>query len=169
MSTPTIRDALDAAEQHANAQIWADHPLAIILVALIKQTRAALAAEPVGEQPVSPEVGEGASDEAAEYSRWLAFEAENALAAGRYFPASMLTGASELLAHWARPAAPAAPPLPEVESTDDVWWHELINEIARVQHVALGEGQGPRFDLAEAVRRWCRPASATPEVGEGEA
>ena len=56
MSTPTIRAALDAAEQHATAEVWADHPLAIILKALIKQTRAALAAEPVGEGPSDEEV-----------------------------------------------------------------------------------------------------------------
>ena len=49
MSIPTIRAALDAAEQHATAEVWADHPLAIILAGLIKQTRAALKAEPVGE------------------------------------------------------------------------------------------------------------------------
>ena len=49
MSAPAIRAALDAAEQHATADIWAGHPLAIILEALVKQTRAALAAKPVGE------------------------------------------------------------------------------------------------------------------------
>ena len=52
MSTTDIRAALDAAEQHAAADVWAGHPLAIILAALIKQTRAALAAEVVGEGPV---------------------------------------------------------------------------------------------------------------------
>lgn len=60
-----------------------------------------------------------------------------------------------------RAATPAAP------EQDDTWWHELVSEIARVQHVAAGEGQGPRFDLAEAVVRWCRPAaSPVPEVRE---
>ena len=41
--------ALDAAEQHATAGVWTGHPLAIILEALIKQTRAALAAKPAGD------------------------------------------------------------------------------------------------------------------------
>ena len=36
-----IRAVLDAAEQYATAEVWAGHPLAIILEALIKQTRAA--------------------------------------------------------------------------------------------------------------------------------
>jgi hypothetical protein len=68
------------------------------------------------------------------------------------------------LARWGRLATS---PAPEVGSTDDSWWHELINEIARVQHVALGEGQGPRFDLAEAVGRWCRPVTPpAPQAGE---
>jgi hypothetical protein len=55
--------------------------------------------------------------------------------------------------------------VPKAVPTDDDWWHELINEIARVQHVALGEGQGARFDLAEAVQRWCRPTPPAPEPG----
>jgi hypothetical protein len=50
-----------------------------------------------------------------------------------------------------------------VGASDDAWWHELVSEIARVQHVAAGEGQGPRFDLAEAVVRWCHPAPPAPE------
>jgi hypothetical protein len=66
--------------------------------------------------------------------------------------------------------ARAALAQPEGEGpSDDAWWHELVSEIARVQHVAAGEGQGPRFDLAEAVARWCRPtppvAPATPAGG----
>ena len=52
----------------------------------------------------------------------------------------------------------------EVEATpdDDAWFHELVSEVARVQHVAAGEGQGPRFDLAEAVARCCHPATLPP-------
>jgi hypothetical protein len=50
-----IHTALDAAEQYATAGVWAGHPLAIILEALIKQTRAALA-EPVGEGPSDEEL-----------------------------------------------------------------------------------------------------------------
>ena len=49
---------------------------------------------------------------------------------------------------------------------DDDWWHELVNEIARVQHVALGEGQGPRFDLAKTVEFLRRPTPPAPEPGE---
>lgn len=67
-----------------------------------------------------------------------------------------------------RPVIPAAPPAPAPEP-DDAWWYELVNEIARVQHIALGKGQGPRFDLAEAVRRWYQPtppALPAPESGE---
>jgi hypothetical protein len=62
----------------------------------------------------------------------------------------------------------ATPPAPEPETPpNDAWWHELINEIARVQHVAAGEGQGGRFDLAKAVELWCRPATPpAPEPGE---
>ena len=45
MTTPTIRAALDAAEQHATFKVWAGHPLAIILEGLIKKIRAALNAE----------------------------------------------------------------------------------------------------------------------------
>jgi hypothetical protein len=59
-----------------------------------------------------------------------------------------------------RPAAAPAPLAAEAAgegASDDAWWHELVSEIARVQHVAAGEGQGPRFDLAEAVVRWCHP------------
>jgi hypothetical protein len=55
----------------------------------------------------------------------------------------------------ATPPAPA----PKAEPTDDAWWHELINEIARVQHVAAGLGQGGQVDLAEAVKLWCHPAT----------
>ena len=50
MSTD-IRAALYVAEQYATAEAWAGHPLAISLEVLIRQTRAALAAEPVGEVP----------------------------------------------------------------------------------------------------------------------
>ena len=45
MSPPTIRAALDAAEQHATFKIWAGHPLAIILEGLVKKIRTALNAE----------------------------------------------------------------------------------------------------------------------------
>ena len=70
--------------------MWAGHPILTF------------PAVPDGREPAS--VATQPSDgEAAELSRWLAFEAENALAAGRYFPASMLTGASELLARWGHP------------------------------------------------------------------
>jgi hypothetical protein len=63
--------------------------------------------------------------------------------------------------------ARAALAQPEGEgASDDAWWHELVSEIARVQHVAAGEGQGPRFDLAEAVVRWCHPTPPAPEPGE---
>ena len=58
-----------------------------------------------------------------------------------------------------------APPAPE---QGDAWWHELINEIARVQHVAQGEGQGPRFDLAKAVELSRRPTPPAPEPGEAK-
>jgi len=64
----------------------------------------------------------------------------------------------------------ATPPAPVPETPpNDAWWRELINEIARVQHVAASEGQGGRFDLAEAVELWCRPATLlAPEQGEVE-
>ena len=58
-----------------------------------------------------------------------------------------------------------ASPAPE---QGDAWWHELINEIARVQHVAQGEGQGPRFDLAKAVELSRRPTPPAPEPGEAK-
>ena len=58
---------------------------------------------------------------------------------------------------------PTPQPEQEVEATpndDDAWlFPELVSEVARVQHVAAGEGQGPRFDLAEAVARCCHPAT----------
>ena len=57
-------------------------------------------------------------------------------------------------------ATPSAPP-PQTPPTDDAW-RELVSEIARVQHVAAGEGQGARFDLAKAVELWRHPA-APPE------
>jgi hypothetical protein len=66
---------------------------------------------------------------------------------------------------WDRAYAALAQPGGEGPS-DDAWWHELVSEIARVQNVAAGEGQGPRFDLAEAVVRWCHPAPPAPESGE---
>lgn len=45
-----------------------------------------------GQQPAPPAEGE-----VAEHVRWLDFESERALKAGRYFPAEMLSRASELL------------------------------------------------------------------------
>jgi hypothetical protein len=69
-------------------------------------------------------------------------------------------------------ACPTAPPAPEpgeVVPTDDAWWDELVGEIARVQHVAFGEGQGPRFDLAKAVGFLRPTAPPAPEPGEAEA
>ena len=65
----------------------------------------------------------------------------------------------------------ATPPAPEPQTppTDDAWWPELVNEIARVQQVAAREGQGGRMDLAKAVELWCRPATPqAPEPGEVE-
>jgi len=65
----------------------------------------------------------------------------------------------------------STPPAPEPQTppTDDAWWPELVNEIARVQQVAAREGQGGRMDLAKAVELWCRPATPqAPEPGEVE-
>lgn len=59
MSTPTIRAALDAAEQHATFKIWAGHPLAIILECLVKKIRTALA--PATPPAPLPQIGEGGS------------------------------------------------------------------------------------------------------------
>jgi len=83
-------------------------------------------------------------------------------------PVPAMRGALEL---WGNPlqgapepgenlATPSAPP-PQTPPTDDAW-RELVSEIARVQHVAAGEGQGARFDLAKAVELWRHPA-APPE------
>lgn len=62
-------------------------------------------------------------------------------------------------------ATPSAPP-PQTPPIDEAWWHELINEIARVQYVAAGEGQGGRFDLAKAVELWCCRATSLAPVAE---
>ena len=144
--TTDIRAALDAAEQHAAAEVWAGHPLAIILAALIKQTRDFLAAEPVGEGP---------SDEAAELSRWLAFEAQNALAAGRHFPASMLTGASELLARWGRPAAPPAPEVGDVGELVDAL--KVIDKMQQEWVLLSNDDDGtasPSLSMPISLRRF---------------
>jgi hypothetical protein len=70
----------------------------------------------------------------------------------------MITAA---IARWRAPVVePFTPPASE---QGDAWWHELISEIARVQHVAQGEGQGPRFDLAKAVKLSRRPTPPAPE------
>ena len=75
----------------------------------------------------------------------------------------MITAA---IARWRAPVVePFTPPASE---QGDAWWHELISEIARVQHVAQGEGQGPRFDLAKAVKLSRRPTPPAPEPGEAK-
>jgi len=63
---------------------------------------------------------------------------------------------------WGNPTQGAPAPEPQTPPTDEAWWDELINEIARVQYVAAGEGQGGQIDLAKAVELWRRPA-ALPE------
>lgn len=59
------------------------------------------------------------------------------------------------------PAQPAPPAEGEVDNAALV---EFIQELARVQHVAHGEGQGPRVDLVVAAEMFCRPAP--PAEGE---
>ncbi len=63
---------------------------------------------------------------------------------------------------WGNPPQGAPAPEPQTPPIDEAWWNELINEIARVQYVAAGEGQGGQIDLAKAVELWRRPA-ALPE------
>lgn len=59
------------------------------------------------------------SGEVAEHARWLNFEAEQALKAGRYFPAEMLTRAAELLSRLSPPQPiPVSERLPEPEDCD---------------------------------------------------
>jgi len=81
-------------------------------------------------------------------------------------PVSAIRHALEL---WGNPLQGAPAPEPQTPPTDDAWWPELVNEIARVQQVAAREGQGGRMDLAKAVELWCRPATPqAPEPGEVE-
>lgn len=59
------------------------------------------------------------SDEVAEHARWLNFEAEQALKAGRYFPAEMLTRAADLLEQLSPPQPiPVSERLPGPEDCD---------------------------------------------------
>jgi hypothetical protein len=160
MSTPTIRAALDTFQQAAN------RGTAVYLSPeLVQELRDALKAEPEGEGPSVEQMyywalksiykyGSDTLSEQADDRGWL-----------RAAVAEMVRRAQESLDY----GTPATPPAPEPETPpNDAWWHELINEIARVQHVAAGEGQGGRFDLAEAVELWCRPATPPAlEPGEG--
>lgn len=170
MSTPHIRAALERLVELDDKPALCADPFMTVWADAIAAARAALAAEPVG----------GGGD--ARCARIELVTAIHCLASHVETACSDLDGddlqkAKSDIAHAKSIAAkhnqngpgcpqlfPAALPAPE---QDDAWWHELVNEIARVQHVAAGEGQGPRFDLAEAVVRWCRPAAPpAPEVGE---
>ena len=156
MSTD-IRAALDAAEQHAAAEVWAGHPLAIILEALIKQTRAALAEPEVGEvgelvdtcaaallqqqAAPAPVIGDRPSDDEL-YD--LADE----------FAGDPVPAMRAALARWGRPAAPAAP-LTDLAA-------RLISE-SKPMDPEIAEALTPeaRWDLYEGPA-----APAAPEVGE---
>ncbi len=130
----------------------------------IAAAEAALEAEPEGEGPSVEQMyywalksiykyGSDTLSEQADDRGWL-----------RAAVAEMVRRAQESLDY----GAPVTPPAPEPGTPpNDAWWRELINEIARVQHVAASEGQGGRMDLAKAVELWCRPATPpAPEVGE---
>ncbi len=115
---------VDGADDAAMAalQSYAKHPSCPPELAadLAEQVQRNASSAVLGAAPQQP------SDEAAELSRWLAFEAENALKAGRHFPASMLTSASELLTRYGGQAAPVpvAERLPEdheCNSDGEVW------------------------------------------------
>jgi hypothetical protein len=86
-----------------------------------------------------------------------------------YARAVLASDRARRIARWGRPATPPAPE-PQTPPTDDAWWRELVNEIARVQQVAAREGQLGGIDLAKAVELWCRPATPpAPQAREVEA
>ena len=154
MTTSTIRAALDTFQQAAN------RGTAVYLsLELVQELRDALKAkpEPEGEGPTLDHVNLiGFALGREPWATWL--RKGGCLESAHCELSDLMLAA---ITRWGAPVVePATPPAPE---QGDAWWHELINEIARVQHVAQGEGQGPRFDLAEAVARWCRPPA--PESG----
>jgi hypothetical protein len=60
--------------------------------------------------------------------------------------------------------AHAALTQPEPEGVTDEAWQEFIEQVQHVQHVALREGQGPRFDLVEcALALWGEAIPPAPE------
>jgi hypothetical protein len=121
--TTDIRAALDAAEQFATGEAWAGHPLAIILEALIKQTRTALAAEPVGEGPSDEEI-------TLQAGKFLAYSDAHMGDPARWegSDADLLAFARAVLP---QPARPAAPPTPEPPA-EALAARPLLEQVARL-------------------------------------
>jgi hypothetical protein len=144
MTTPDIRAALEAAERHATAEVWADHPLAIILEALIKQTRAALA-EPVGEGPTHEQLIR--AYQAAYQPAWER---------GEYYSCHV-DGLRAVLARWGRPAPPA-PESGEVGETlaEALAARPLLEKVSRlgdcIGQLTVAQVQ----QLAEQASAWLR-------------
>jgi hypothetical protein len=152
--TTDIRAALDAAEQHATAEVWADHPLAIILGALIRQTRAALA-QPEGEGLSLAEVDELCAE--------FGFHLDDDQGEGLEVLQEMITAA---LARWGRPTAPPAP-RPE----GDWFAVAVVAQDMRSRGLAEQACGEELLKLANSNRSQpARPATPpAPEVGEVEA
>ena len=113
-------------------------------------------------QPAPPAEGE-----VAEHARWLNFEAEQALKAGRYFPAEMLTRAAELLERQQPVPVPVSERLPGPEdcipnprNSEGEWCWGWRQESSR----SLFSGRWrmvPRGFVVEEATHWL-PAHALP-------
>ena len=63
--------------------------------------------------------------------------------------------------------ADAALAQPEPEGPTDEAWQEFIEQVQHAQHVAVREGEGPRFDLVEcALALWREAIPPVPEPEE---
>ena len=166
MSTPTIRAALDAAEQHATFKIWAGHPLAIILEGLVKKIRAALNAE----APPTMELG-------ALFDRHC-FEDDYG---NKYMNAEAFESAAlEFAARTALDATPAAPEVQRdaviaavTEALGDAYdcqrvWHAWsVGTMGQDDFALVAEDSDRVAEIADAAIAAMRPAApAASEVGK---
>jgi hypothetical protein len=68
--------------------------------------------------------------------------------------------ARAVLSRWGHPALAQ----PELQGVTDEAWQEFIYQVQHAQHVALREGEGPRFDLVEcALALWREAIPPAPE------
>ena len=167
--TTDICAALDAAEQHAAADVWAGHPLAIILAALIKQTRDALAAEPVGEGPSERIVSIAKAVQECAFAH-----GPDARLIGNVCAEDVADLCAAILARWGRPATPPAPEAP----AEALAARPLLEQVAAMADRIGAHTVGEIMAISDRAAAWLRenppghPAATDaippPQAGEGE-